>query len=131
MRLLVSLLAVTCALPLFACGGPTAGSKIYDRSGSIQAESLVELEGSVLSISRAAQAPIRDTMQDLDNLPMYLLSNDDVTILVKHKAFGEPCDWSKRCDWEYSLSSTNASLDQAAQRKVVDQSFAVLSQLKF
>ncbi len=70
-------------------------------------------------------------MQDLDNLPMYLLSNDDVTILVQHKAFGEPCDWSKRCDWEYSLSSTNASLDQAAQQKVVDQSFAVLSQLKF
>lgn len=61
---------------------------------------------------------------------MYLLSNDDVTILVQHKAFEEPCDWSKRCEWEYSLTSTDPSLDQAAQQQVVERSFDVLSKLK-
>jgi hypothetical protein len=130
MRIRFSVLAVTCALPLFACGGKTVGPKLYDRSGSIQIGSLAELEGSVLSISRAAQAPIRDRIRDLDDLPMYLLSNEDVTILVRHKAFEEPCDWSKGCEWEYSLTSTSASLDQAGQRQVVDRSFAVISQLK-
>lgn len=130
MRLLVSLFAVTCALPLFACGGQAVGSKLYDQRGSIEVGSLAELEGTVLSLSRAAQAPIRDTMQDLDYLPMYLLSNDDVTIFVRHKAFEEPCDWSKKCEWEYSLTSTDTSIDQAAQKQVVERSFAMLSQLK-
>ena len=61
---------------------------------------------------------------------MYLLSNEDVTILVQHKAFEDPCDWSKKCEWEYSLTSTDPSLDQAAQQQAVDRSFAMLSQLK-
>lgn len=69
-------------------------------------------------------------MHDLDDLPMYLLSNDDVTILVQHKAFEEPCDWSKKCEWEYSLTSADTSLDQAAQQQVVERSLATLSQLK-
>ena len=130
MRLLVSLFAVTYAFPLFACGGPAVGSKLYEQGGSIEVESLAELEGTVQSLSRAAQAPIRDTMQDLDDLPMYLLSNDDVTILVQHKVFEEPCDWSKKCEWEYSLTSTDTSLDRAAQKQVVERSFAMLSRLK-
>ena len=130
MRFWVSVSAVVCAFLLFACDGPTVGSKLYSRSGAIQVQSLFELERSVQFISHAVQAPIRDTMQDLDDLPMYLLSNDEVMIFVRHNASEEYCDWSKSCEWEYSLTSTNISLDQSAQQKVVDRSFAALSQLK-
>ncbi len=68
-------------------------------------------------------------MQDLDGLPMYLLSNDKVTILVQHRPFDPQCDWSKSCTWEYTLSPTSASLDQTEQRELVDQAFAAIPQL--
>jgi hypothetical protein len=130
MRFKVLMLAFSCAFLLIACTEQTIGPKLYDQSGLIEVESQVELEQAIHTISRATKAPIRDTAQDLDQLPMYLLSNEEINILVQHK-FGETCDWKTSCEWEYSLAATDVFLDQMAQKRVVDRSYALVSRLDF
>ncbi len=111
-----------------ACIETEVGPKLYGQSGKVSVSSPAELERAINTIANAANSPIRDTMQDLDGMPMFVLSNDDVTILVAHD-FGEDCDWSHDCVWEYSLTATDASLGLAAQQSVVDRSFARISEL--
>lgn len=116
-------------LTLAACSEPRIGDKLYDRTGSVSVSSPAELEKVIAAMARAVKAPLQDRMQDLDDLPMFLLSNDEVVILLKHRA-GEECDWSRECVWEYSLTATDTSLGQPGQQRVVDHAFAVISQLE-
>ena len=117
-----------CALTLMACAENEVGSKLYDQSAVVSVASPAELERAINAIADATNSPIRDTMQDLNGLPMFLLSNDDITILVAH-VVGEDCDWNRDCVWEYSVTATDASLGYAAQQSVVDRSFAIISEL--
>ena len=119
---------IVCALTLVACNETKIGPKLYGQSGTVSVSGPAELERAINSIASAANSPIRDKMQDVNGLPMFLLSNDDVTILAAH-VVGENCDWSRDCVWNYSLSATDASLEQSDQKRVVDRYFATISEI--
>lgn len=110
---------------LASCGSQTA-NKLYSREGSFEVTSVTQLDETVLSISRAVGAPVRDSEKDLDGNPQYLLSNEDVVIFVRHH-FGEGCDLTKGCRWDYSLSAVDTDLHEDEQKRLVNAAFEVIA----
>jgi hypothetical protein len=112
--------------PMLACCGTQATDKLYSREGSVEVTSVAQLNQAVLSISRAARAPIRDREKDFDGNPQYLLSNEEVVIFFRHH-FGEDCILAEGCRWDYSLSATDTALNQAQQKRLVDGAFQAIA----
>ena len=119
------MVAFAIAAMLASCGNQRS-TKLYSREGSIEVTGVAQLEEAVAAISEISRAPVRDRQNDLDGNPMYVLSNNDVVIFVRHH-FGEPCDWAEGCTWDYSLSATDAELEHEAQKRLVDRAFGAIS----
>ena len=117
---------VVFAAPILASCGGQAADKLYSREGSFEVTSMTQLDAAVLSISRAAGAPVRDSGKDLDGNPQYLLSNKDVVIFVRHH-FGDDCVLPKGCRWEYSVSATDTELHENEQERLVNAAFAMIT----
>ena len=93
----------------------------------MEVENRASLYREIEEISLSINAPVRDRQEDNDSLPMFLLSNEDVTVLVQHK-FGNKCDWSAGCTWEYSITATNYGQDRAEQQRLVDTALEAIRQ---
>ncbi|MBX7514337.1 hypothetical protein K3179_07200 [Qipengyuania sp. GH38] len=118
----------TLLLPIFlAACGPSAGEKLYSREGLVEVENRASLDREIEEISSSIKAPVRDLQEDNDSLPMFLLSNDDVTVLVQHK-FDNNCDWSAGCTWKYSITATDYGQDRAEQQRLVDTALEAIRQ---
>jgi hypothetical protein len=80
----------------------------------------------VVSILRAAGAPVRDSEKDRDGNPQYRQSNEDVVIIVRHH-FGANCVLAKGCRWDYSRSATNTDLHEDEQKRLVNAAIEVIA----
>lgn len=100
-----------------------AEEPLYEAVGYFASDE-AQISQKIGVIGRAADLPLRDTMNDHNNTPMYLLSNDDVVVTFRKydPDFSNAMTGGVKVDldtWIISVTARDAEAELAAQERAI------------